>query len=557
MLLINRVNMEKYYIVEFKGADPQGPFELTEIQTRIGYGEITPVYLYREENGYEWKPIYELPDVEDLFDEEMLAIVKKPLPPIPPKKPIPAGLPPIPDKPARTGMRVAAPAAAWAGATVSSGGMLPKPGAGSGGMIAGGIVYFIAVYIALALSIEEAESSSVFAMMLSACMVAGGAMLIKMLLTFVPGSTEKDKGNYLYGIIIALPIIMVIWAMLDTGDTQGASSIAERFTRDAGATLMYAFVVVVTLLVSAVMRIRRDASGSSETGFGTPLFFVLISVVMGVALLFLMSIGANVGIHCGCLLIWVALLLFAYKLGDSGFSSATLAWAMCSFFVLPLWCGWLLPELFEDVKLESMKGIAYISSWAVLPFSVTALLLGARLASDDKKHQVTLSVPSIGWMPLVAVAVMLTVPEWITLDSRHDVELGNGLMAFSEIISMSLGLTVLVIISAMIWGAVWGTASFVYTLLSRNKWSVMLNGLIACTVGACAHYLLSGIAAVSSLNTTRMAGSWLNTPDSGKISSYGRIFDDAFFEPWFYSNINMLVVFVIMFLVIANREESR
>lgn len=548
--------MEKYYIVEFKGADPQGPFELTEIQARIGYGEITPMYMYREENGYEWKPIYELPDVEELFDEEMLAIVKKPLPPIPPKKPIPAGLPAIPASKPKLSLNAVSTAAAWEGGKVSSAGTVFMPGNGSVGMIAGGIVYFIVAYIAMALSIEEASSSAVFGMMMAAFLVGGGAMVIKMLMTFVPGSAEKDKGNSLYGIIIALPIMMVIFAMIDA-DTRNESVIARRLFDSSKESLMYAFVVVVTLLFSAVMRIRRDAIGNKESGFVTPLFYVLACVLTGGAFLVMMGADAEVGIHCGCVLTFLAFLLLAYKLGDSGFSGATLAWAMCCFFVLPLWGGWLLPELFEGINPESSESIIYMSSWLLLPICLTTFLLGARLASDDKEHRVSVSMPSMGWVPLVATAILLTVPEWINSSSGGRGELSKCQIEYMELLSLSMGCVMIIVLSALLWGAVWGTASFVYSLLSRNKWSVMLNGLIACTVGVFAHYLLSGLAAVSSLNANNLSRSFADMGSSGHLSSYGRIFDDDFLEPWFYSNINMLVIFVIVFLVIANRESSR
>ena len=70
----NEGDMNSYYIVKPGTDSPIGPLSVNDIRQKLQTGEITPDYYYSMPGAAEWKPVAQLPGLNDACDVAMPAV---------------------------------------------------------------------------------------------------------------------------------------------------------------------------------------------------------------------------------------------------------------------------------------------------------------------------------------------------------------------------------------------------------------------------------------------------------------------------------------------------
>lgn len=522
--------MKRYFVAKFRGAESQGPYEIEQIQARVDLEEITPQYICRAADDVDWKPICSFPELRELFTEEELQELNVPLPPIPPLKPTP----PVPQKVVSTDSRdePVAPAYAKPPVAQNGAGMLNDPKV----VKKGGLVLLILLILFLVHSISSTSSEDVHAVMYSLYMIAGGAVLVRMLLPAMGWRQGKGNGWSLY--LLALFMFMMA-QMVTWGDRITVRNLCTAVVEGSNI-YVYASVVIMMMVVSAIARGKSE--GQARGILSTPgCFLLLVALLRVLYWADFLDWNGELMFYLDIIAFLLALLLVAFKLGNSGYEPTAPVWPLCCLVFFVAWVEWIS---FGDLSAESDEFHSFILGIYALPITIPAMIMGARLVSCCKEHPLQHKNILMTIVPVLAVCVFFYLPELTDMAfARPASETGYAVMHAARVCRYLIGV---VLQTVLIWGAAWAALSMMWGILRNSSMSSGAAATIAVVFGIAVQYLMSGLAVVNDRYELLVA----------PISKFKDIFDDDFFEPWFYSNINLFIVFVIMFNVASLREKK-
>lgn len=522
--------MRKYFVTPTRGGKVQGPFDADGLRLRMDLGEVTPLSVCREADDSNWKPICCFPELRELFTEEELQELNGQLPPIPPLKPTP----PVPQKVASAASwdEPVAPAFAEPPVIQSVGGKMNDPKV----VKKSGLVMLILLILFLWRSISSTSSEDVHAVMYSLYMIAGGAIMLRLLLSAMGWRQGKDNGWSLY--LLAL-FMFTMAQMVTWGDRIAVRNLCTAVVEGSNIYI-YASVVIIMMVVSAI---ARGKSVEQARGIlSTPVCFLLLVVLLRVLYWAdFLDWNGELMFYLDIIAFLLALLLVAYKLGKSGYGPAAPVWPLSCLVFFVAWVEWISVG---DLSAEYDEIRAYIYGACALPITIPAMIMGARLVSCCKEHPLKHENMLMTIVPMLAVCVYFYLPELTDLAfARPASETGYAVMQAARVCRYLFGI---ILQAVLIWGAAWAALSMMWGALRNSSMSNGVAATIAVVFGIAVQYFVSGLAVVYDRYELVEA----------PISKFKDIFDDDFFEPWFYSNVNLLIVFVIMFSVASLREKK-
>ena len=526
--------MKRYYVTKFIGAEEQGPFDILSLQTRIDYDEITPLFMYRAEDDNIWRPLYEIPEADELFDREQMDMVRPPLPPIPPVKPVPpAGVTPIPGVQPR---RASVPTASSENARpliLDNGSNTQDSNASK---ICAGILLTIVLFFAeQAIDGERVEAMS--HLYTSIYLMIGAAVLVNLLIAVHDINRKLDYGAYFLAAMLFIGV-----QCIEHADRKMVLHVIEKINTGYNF-LIYSVFCVVMLLVGTVARLVANKKG--RVPLSTPFFFIVVCLLFGLKhIMIFAECEAETILYAHVFGLLFASLLFAYKLGYAGYSGASSVWPMCVWGLIFAGSCLFARELYElSSKCDSAEMRIYMESLIGFPFMLPILLMGVRMVSMKKAQPLTLASPGLAWVPVAVIIVYFCLTEWS--DSYHMYNFRYFENVRLRQMDTLLRVLQVVWCNALIWAAGWSVVSMVWGWLRKSAVATGITAMIALGAGGFTLYVVTGIA--------RLYGADIYMPSN--VMAFEDIFDEKFLEPWFYMNVNMLVIFAIMFFVAIRREK--
>lgn len=515
--------MKKYFVAKCRGAESQGPYEIEQIQVRVDLEEITPQCICRAADDANWKPICSFPELRELFSEEELQVLNEELPPIP-QKPIPVAAPVMP---------VARAFAAPVAQPVKQEGASPLHKTKV--TTVGNVVLLMLLLFFLQHSISSTRNGDVQAVMYSLYMISGGAILLRMLLPAMGWRHDKDKGRSLY--LLAL-FMFVMTQMVTWGDRITVRNLCASVVEGINI-YVYASVVIILMVVSAMAGGKSE--GQARGILSTPgCFLLLVALLRVLYWADFLDLKGELVFYLDLIAFLLALLLVAFKLGNSGYEPTAPVWPLCCLVFFVAWVEWISPG---DLSSKPDEVRAYTIGALLLPITIPAMIMGARLVSHCKAHPLKHDNILMTMVPILAVCVFFYLPELTDLAfARPASETGYAVMHAARVCRYLFGN---IFQAVLVWGAAWAALSMMWGALRNSSISNGVASAIAVVFGIAVQYVVSGIAVIYDRYD------FVQAP----ISKFKDIFDDDFFEPWFYSNVNLFIVFVIMFMMAYHREK--